>query len=120
MNSVFEIELPAVIAYRHSPRVAEVLKRELEKIQGDRLPLQQGLARSSVAQTDDFGVTVLSISPEPDGLQAKVGIMYRGLIAGCSCADDPGPDASVDEYCELELMIRENGDTSISLASPGT
>jgi hypothetical protein len=43
---------------------------------------------------------------EADGrLWAKLGVFYAGLIAGCSCADDPTPPEAQNEYCELAVAI---------------
>ena len=110
------INLSKVVVESDSPAaVANVLKRELEKLDGLGLPLQQGLSRSSYTDGRNFGVTVLSVQREGNGLRAKVGILYQGIIAGCACADDPTPESTIDEYCELELIISESGDTAVRL-----
>lgn len=109
------INLIKVVEDDSPAAVADVLKRELEKIDGLSLPLQQGLSRSSYTDGRNFGVTVLSVQQEVNGLHAKVGILYQGIIAGCACADDPTPESTIDEYCELELVISECGDTTVSL-----
>jgi hypothetical protein len=110
------LNLSKVVVEADSPAVvADVLKRELEKVDGKSLPLQQGLSHSSYTDGQNFGVTVLSVQREANGLRAKVGILYQGLIAGCACADDPTAASTIDEYCELELIIRESGDTIVRL-----
>lgn len=94
---------------------AALLKRELEQIDGLSLPLQQGLSHSSYTDGENFGVTILSVQRDVNALHAKAGILYQGIIAGCSCADDPTPQSTIDEYCEIELVITENGITTIRL-----
>ena len=82
-----------------------VLKSEVEQLDADELPLQQGLSTASYAIGDGFRVMIVS-SRETDGfVQAKAGIFYSGIIAGCSCADDPTPLEAQPEYCEVQIDI---------------
>lgn len=69
------------------------------------LPLQQGLSATSHALDDKLAVTVLRSREEGDFIRAKVGIFYEGIVAGCSCADDPTPVEAQSEYCEVEVAI---------------
>jgi hypothetical protein len=64
-----------------NPDFINVLKQEIEQLDGGQLPLQQGVIR------------------------AKVGIFYSGIITGCSCADDPTPAGEQNEYCEVQVDI---------------
>ena len=42
--------------------------------------------------------------------------IISGIIAGCSCADDPTPVDTTTEYCELQLEIdRESAETRVIL-----
>jgi hypothetical protein len=109
------LDLSKVVAAGDSSAIAEILKRELEKLEGSSLLLQQGLTRSSYTDGRDFAVIVLSVQREANGLRAKAGVLYQGLIAGCNCADDPTPQSMIDEYCEVELIIAENGNATIKL-----
>jgi hypothetical protein len=94
---------------------AEVLKRELAQ-QAAELPLQQALARSNyVAETP---VTVMVNGKEDAGkkIRVTVGIFYSGVIAGCSCADDPTPDSELTEFCELSLEIdKDTAESTVTL-----
>jgi hypothetical protein len=109
------INLSTAVAKADSSEAAVMLKRELEQVDGLRLPLQQGLTRSSFTDGENFGVTILSVQRDVDGLHAKAGILYQGIILGCSCADDPTPQSTIDEYCEIELVVAENGYTTVTL-----
>jgi len=51
---------------------------------------------------------IMNASEEADFIHAKVGIFYSGIIAGCSCADDPTPISELNEYCEVQLAIDKN------------
>ncbi|MFA5627071.1 MAG: hypothetical protein WCX90_01865 [Thiohalomonadaceae bacterium] len=82
-----------------------VLKAEIENLDGNLLPLQEGLARTSYAITEDFAAIILAVAELPDSLQAKVGLSYSGIIPGCSCADDPTPIDEVPEYCVVQFDI---------------
>lgn len=48
---------------------------------------------------------VLGASDDPGFIHARVGVFFTGIIAGCSCADDPTPVDTQNEYCELRLTI---------------
>jgi hypothetical protein len=84
------------------------LQRELEQFPAEQLPLQQGLAHSSYVSGEPFRVMVIGAVDEGAVLRAKVGIFYTGIIAGCSCADDPSPTDVQQEYCDLQLEIDKN------------
>lgn len=90
---------------------AETFKRELAQHAAE-LPLQQALARGS--QVADAPVTVMlnEATDAGDRLRVTAGVFFGGVIAGCSCADDPTPDSELAEYCELLLEIDK--DTALS------
>ena len=49
-------------------------------------------------------------------IHAKVGIFFGGILAGCSCADDPTPVEPQTEYCELLLTLdRTSGKAAVEL-----
>lgn len=48
---------------------------------------------------------ILDQSEDADLIRVKAGIFYTGIIAGCSCADDPTPIAEQSEYCVVQLCI---------------
>lgn len=101
-----------------SDNFRQTLKRELEGLAPEQLPLQQGLANSSYVTDRPFTVLVLNSQARQTSIQAKVGIMYSGIIAGCNCADDPTPVDEQNEYCELLLVInRASGLTVVHLCS---
>jgi hypothetical protein len=67
--------------------------------------LQAGLRQTSAVADIALGVHLLS-SREQDGhIQVHLGIFYGGIIAGCSCADDPSPVDTITEHCELLVDI---------------
>lgn len=101
------ITLAQSLAAWHSPDFESVLKQELEQLDKQLLPLQQGLAQSSYVSDSDISVSILSISETPDFIQAKAAILYGGIIAGSCCADDPTPLCEQPEYCELLFSINK-------------
>lgn len=96
----------------------ERFKAELEALPADALPLQQGLSLSSYVSGEPFKVMVISSSAEADGIRVKAGIFYSGIIAGCSCSDDPTPTDVQAEYCDLLFTIdRQTAEASVTLLS---
>ncbi len=78
---------------------------EVEGLPATLLPLQQGLALSSSVADEPFRLMLIATEESADGLRVKAGVFYSGIIAGCSCADDPTPQDRQQEYCELEFLI---------------
>ncbi len=99
-----------------TPAFAGVFKAEVEALEAQALPLQQGLSRSDFALGEGFEVMLLNARASVSGIRVKAGIFSRGVIAGCSCADDPTPPNETCEYCELLFdIVAPGGHTSISL-----
>lgn len=101
-----------------TPDFEGVLKAEIERLGAEQLPLQQGLTTSSYALDDKLNVRIIRVSEEAGFIRAKAGIFYTGIIAGCSCADDPTPVEEQNEYCEVQLDINKTtAETTVSLLS---
>jgi len=83
----------------------EAFKAEVERLPADALPLQKGLSLSSYVSGEPFRVMVISRTAEASVLRIKAGIFYSGIIAGCSCSDDPTPTDVQAEYCDVEFVI---------------
>lgn len=110
------IELKAVLEAWKSDDFSSVLKSEIESLSAGELPLQKGLRLSSYAIDDDISATVINITETDEAIEAKLGIFYQGIIAGCSCADDPSPTDLQTEYCEVNVQINKaNAGTVITL-----
>lgn len=99
------IELPKSLNAWGSPGFKDVIKREIEQLDKHRLPLQQGLARSSHVTDSPIQAMILSVKEEAEHISVKAGIFYMGVIAGCSCADDPSPVDEQNEYCVIRFLI---------------
>jgi hypothetical protein len=84
---------------------ADALKRELQRHGAATLPLQQALSRSSAVAGDDIEVMIIGADDDAQSIRARVGVFYSGIVAGCSCADDPTPVVPENEYCELIVTI---------------
>lgn len=85
----------------------DILKGEVEQIDPDQLPLQQGLSISSHVTDSQRTLLVLSVADDAGFIRVTAGILYSGIIAGCSCADDPTPVDEQNEYCEVQIEINK-------------
>jgi len=83
----------------------KALKSEIELLDINHLPLQQGLSHSSVALDDELEAVILEKSATADKIFVIAGIFYFGIIAGCNCSDDPSPVDRLNEYCEVRITI---------------
>ena len=112
------IRLTASLQAWDSPDFPSVLKEEIGRLDAAHLPLQQGLTTSSHALEGTHSAMIISVAEKPDCIQARVGIFYSGILAGCSCADDPTPVEPQNEYCEVLVSINKaNAAASIKLLS---
>jgi hypothetical protein len=105
MRFMADISLPASLAAWGTPGFADALKHELERHGAAALPLQRALARSSAVAGDDIEVMIIGAGGDARSIRAHVGVFYSGIVAGCSCADDPTPVGPENEYCELVVTI---------------
>lgn len=100
----------------NTPEFDKVLKQEIQSIHPDELPLQQGLSLSSYVGKSPFSVIILNKIEDTICVNIKAGIFYTGIIAGCSCSDDPSPTDEQNEYCEILFSInKETANTEIKL-----
>jgi hypothetical protein len=112
------IKLDKALAAWGTPRFNEVLKREIEALDAERLPLQQGLSQGNAVSDSGFSAMIIRVWEEDEVIGARSGIFYKGIIAGCSCADDPTPVDEHAEYCVLQLAIdRRTAATTVALVA---
>jgi hypothetical protein len=83
----------------------DALKQELQTRDKSELPLQQGIRHGNITGSSAFSVLPISADERNGAIQAKVGIFYTSIVAGCSCADDPTPVGEINEYCEVLISI---------------
>ena len=99
------ISLPKSLRAWGTTQFDAALKKELESLRVDQLSLQQELVSSSYVLDDPHQVMIISVDDTATNVRAKVGVFFSGIIAGCSCADDPTPVEAMNEYCELWVEI---------------
>jgi hypothetical protein len=112
------IRLSSALNAWGTPEFNDILVQEIEQLTIDQLPLQQGLSTGSHALDNKLRAMIISIADEENCIRARAGIFYTGVIAGCSCADDPTPVNEENEYCEVQLEIDKTtaGTTVVLLA----
>ena len=99
-----------------TPDFKDILKKEIEQIDAGQLPLQQGLSAGSYAIDGKINVMIINVSEAAGSILVKAGIFYSGIIAGCSCADDPTPVNEESEYCVVRLDInKQTAETTVVL-----
>jgi hypothetical protein len=96
----------------------DAFNQEIAQMESELLPLQQGLTISSHVTDRPVQAMILSTQEEAKLIRVKAGIFYTGIIAGCSCADDPTPIAEQNEYCVVEFCIdRQSAETTVMLVA---
>lgn len=99
-----------------TPAFRDVARKEIEQLGAGQLPLQQGLATTSYALDNKVQAMIISASEEAGFIRVRAGLFYSGIIAGCSCADDPTPVDEQNEYCEAQFDIDKlTAETTVAL-----
>lgn len=99
-----------------SPDFKDTLKKEIEKLDANQLPLQQGLSTGNYVVGNKFSVMVLDTFEDENFIHARAGVFYNSIIGGCACADDPTPVSELNEYCVVRLDIdKKTAETKIVL-----
>jgi len=80
----------------------ETLKNEVERLEPGVLPLDKGGALGGYVDDSDIGVTIISLTYNEQSIQARIGVFFREMLAGCSCGDEPSPE---NAYCEIQVRI---------------
>lgn len=83
----------------------QTFKLEIAQLDHKELPLQQGLSLSSYVSNEKISAIINRTEESPNSIIIKSGIFYSGIIAGCSCSDDPTPLDTQNEYCDLLIII---------------
>lgn len=60
---------------------------------------------AAILADDVIEVCQLGVRREGGRIVVRAGVFFAGVIAGCSCADDPTTIDRLPEYCELRLSI---------------
>lgn len=82
-----------------------VLQSEIERLPHDVLPLQEGLRLSNAVSEEPIQAMILRVNESGERIVAVATLFYSGVIAGCSCADDPTPLDTQAESCQLEIRL---------------
>lgn len=101
-------QLPKSLVAWNTPAFNGVLCEEIEQLDVELLPLQQGLTSGSYVVDTPRKAMVLGASTTASSIQVRAGVFYSSIIAGCNCADDPTPVDESAEYCEIQLDIDRN------------
>lgn len=110
--------LPLSLQAWDSDEFTDIIKQEVCSLDAELLPLQQGLKYSSYAISDRLSMSILNISHNEESITVKAGLFYNGIIAGCSCSDDPTPTDETTEYCDVLFCIdRKTAKTSVELVA---
>ncbi len=98
-------DLRRSVAAFGTPDFAAALRADLAALGPDALGLQQALTAGSTALSDDIDVMLLRHSETFDGLHVRIGVFFTSVLGGCACADDPTPEDTHSEYCEIDITI---------------
>lgn len=111
------VRLDKALSVWGKPGFEAILKQEIEQLGADVLPLQQCLSIGNYVSDNPVAVMIQSITENGKAIRVKAGVMYQGVLGGCSCAGDPSEASESNEYCEVLLDIDMNtAETMVTLA----
>jgi len=85
------------------------LKQRLEALPAGSLPLEHGVTRCGIVDDSHISVTVINTRQLENGVEARIGIFFTEIVAGCVCGEDPTAE---NAYLELLVTIDQiTGDT---------
>jgi len=94
----------------------DTFKREVADLNPQLLPLQQGLSLSSYVSDEKINPVIIKTDEDKSSITVYTSIFYTGIIAGCSCSDDPTPQDTQNEHCELRFTINKlSAQTTVNL-----
>ena len=99
------MHLPKSLDAWNTPAFNNTLVQEILAQDFNLLPLQQGLTHGAYALVDELRLSVIGVTHDGDTIKAKASLFYTSAIPGCNCADDPTPEETYNEYCELLFRI---------------
>lgn len=107
--SAADLPLARAAAAWNSPAFGPTLIAEIQAL-GPHDPrlrplLQRALTQTSAVAEVPLSVQLLDSREETGHIRVHLGVFYAGIIAGCSCADDPSPVDTIIEHCEWLLDI---------------
>lgn len=104
-----------------TPGFEAVLKQQIAQLGADHLPLQQGLSGGNYVADTPITVMINSVAEQENVIRIRAGILYQGVLGGCSCADDPTATSESNEYCEVQLDIdKATAATEVALVADQT
>lgn len=96
------LKLRGALQKYRSGSFGKVLKRELESLPNGSLPLEKCTSRCGIVDDSHISVTVINTRQYESCIQAKIGVFFTEIVAGCVCGDDPTPE---NAYCEMLIRI---------------
>jgi hypothetical protein len=87
------------------PDFEAVLKKSIAALDGEALPLQQGLTAGSYALDDAIEAVILSTKEQAGFIEVKTQLFYASRTPGCACAGDPTVESEQIEQCLALIRI---------------
>lgn len=115
---MFVIKLTKSLAAFGNSDFKKILKAEIQQLDKNLLPLQEGLSQTSYVGDSGIEAVILNVSETKEAISVKTSIFYSGIIAGSCCSDDPTPVDEQPEQCDMLFVInKNNAETTVTLIS---
>lgn len=99
------IQFPLSIKAWGHDDFGKTLKAELASLTPVDLQLQEGMRIGSHITDEPLAFMIIHKTETDNRFEIKLGVFFKTVIGGCSCADDPTPLDTNNEYCERLLCI---------------
>jgi len=95
------------------PDFEHILKKELQQLHPDQLPLQQAVTEGGLVEDSPIEATIIRSEDDGAHIKVKAGIFFTEMVPSCSCGDEP---QSKPVYCNINITInKQSGETAFIL-----
>jgi len=97
------------------PDFEQALKKELQQLDTNQLPLQQAVTEGGLVEDSPIEATIIRSEDNDTHIKVKAGIFFTEMVPSCSCGDEP---QTKPVYCNINIKINKySGETAFILDS---
>lgn len=87
------------------PAFEQTLKRELQQLDLDQLPLHLAVTEGGLVDDSPIETTIIRSEDDVTHINIRAGIFFTELVPSCSCGDEP---QAKPVYCDIAIKIDKN------------
>ena len=106
-------QLPRSLRHWGQPDFEHTLKKELQQLEPDKLPLHRAVTEGGLVDESPIAATINTSKDTGDYIEINAGIFFTERVPSCSCGDEP---ELKPVYCDISIKInKSSAETSFVL-----